>query len=97
VALQDTEDTFDRRFGFLQTHSFFNESAVVVTEFGGFMLPDSPDLHYFESWIQYMKHTGLYAGAFFWTLPPTSHDTGGFLANDWRTVDPTKATFLRNM
>lgn len=85
---------FDRRFGFLQKHPFFNQSAIVATEFGGKMLEGSPDSAYFESWQGYMDHANLTAGAFFWTLPPTSDDTGGFIMNDWRSVDVHKARFL---
>lgn len=85
---------FDRRFGFLQNHPFFNQSAIVVTEFGGNMVAGGEDLAYFERWREYMAGANLTAGAFFWTLPPSSDDTGGFIMNDWRSVDPTKAAFL---
>jgi endoglucanase len=95
VALTEDHTTFERRFGFLKHHAFFNGSAIVVTEFGGHMRDtQGADFQYFERWKQYMKDTNLNAGSFFWTLPPSSADTGGVLSDDWKTIDKHKLDFL---
>jgi endoglucanase len=95
VALNEDQATFDRRFGFMGRHPFFNQSAIVVTEFGGYMAKGSADYQYFEQWRQYMECANLTTGAFFWTLPPSSDDTGGFIVADWRTPDSQKTAFLK--
>lgn len=97
VALTEDHTTFERRFGFLKHHAFFNGSAIVVTEFGGHMRDPSADFQYFERWKQYMKDADLTAGSFFWTLPPSSADTGGVLNDDWKTIDKRKLDFLESI
>lgn len=97
IAIPEDKDTLFRRFGFIKTHGFFNESAIVVTEFGGKMVEGSADAVFFDNWLAYMNAQGLNAGAFFWTFPPTSFDTGGLLMDDFVTVDPVKVTFLQRL
>ena len=97
-ALAENDDTFERRYGFLRKHAFFHGSAIVVTEFGGRMSDvHGPDYQYFERWKRYMEHANLTAGAFFWTFPPSSFDTGGFLYDDWQTLDQRKLDFLKTV
>jgi endoglucanase len=93
VAHEDA-DVFDKRFGFLQKHAVFNQSAIVVTEFGGHLR--GADLAYFERWRAYSRQRNMTAGFFWWTLPPTSGDTGGLLLDDYQTVDPCKLKFLHS-
>jgi endoglucanase len=88
----ETEAVFERRYGFLTTHSFFNESAIVVTEFGGCL--SDKDLDYFKKWKDYSSKKNLSTGAFFWTLPPSSADTGGILLDDYKTLNTQKLDFL---
>lgn len=45
----------------------------------------------------YMNRVNLTAGAFFWTFPPSSYDTGGFLNDDWQTLDQRKLDFLTSV
>ena len=97
TALGEDEHTLFRRFGFIKTHEFFNESAIVVTEFGGKMVEGSSDHAFFDTWLAYINDHGLNAGAFFWTFPPTSFDTGGLLMDDFATLDPVKLAFLHNV
>lgn len=97
-ALVENDDTFERRYGFLKRHPYFNGSAIVVTEFGGHMRDDDgPDYRYFQRWKMYMDRVNLTAGAFFWTFPPSSYDTGGFLNDDWQTIDQRKLDFLKSV
>lgn len=96
-ALIENNQTFERRFGFLKNHVFLNESAIVVTEFGGLMEAGGPDMDYFQRWSCYMKSINLQPGAFFWTFPPSSDDTGGLLLDDYQTVNQDKMHFLDTM
>lgn len=89
----ENDATFERRFGFLRHHTFLNGSAVIITEFGGFFR--GADYTYFEQWKEYMGRANLTSGAFFWTFPPSSGDTGGILKDDWQTVDKQKLDFLK--
>lgn len=93
---EENDATFERRFGFLRNHTFLNRSAIIVTEFGGHMRDaKGPDYRYFERWKEYMDRVNLTSGAFFWTFPPSSGDTGGILLDDWNTVDVQKLNFLK--
>lgn len=92
---QEGDVVFDQRFGFLNNHSIFHGSAIVPTEFGGHLRGD--DLAYFERWRDYMRTHNMTAGGFFWTLPPTSQDTGGLLLDDFQTVDADKLAFLQRL
>lgn len=94
VSVEDDE-TFERRFGFLTNHAFFNTSAIVVTEFGGFMREE--DQSYFERWKAFVEKKNLSTGAFFWTLPPNSADTGGILLDDYETLNKQKLDFLHSL
>ncbi len=89
------EAEMDARFGFLWANeSAWKNNPIVVTEFGGYMQPGSSDLAYFERFLHYFQSHNL-SGFFFWTLPSTSGDTGGFVNGDvWDTIDQTKADFL---
>jgi endoglucanase len=86
---------FERRFGFLREHPVFNGSAIVPTEFGGFL--QGADGAYFEEWLAFVRKRNYTTDAFFWTFPPTSHDTGGLLLDDWTTLDETKLAFLERL
>ena len=98
TVVHEDAHTLERRYGFLRNHPFFNDSAIVVTEFGGRMEdPDGPDYQYFEMWKQYMHDANMTAGSFFWTFPPSSYDTGGFLEDDWQTIHPQKLQFLKSI
>lgn len=99
-GLENTEnegdETFERRFGFLKNHAFFNASAIVVTEFGGHL--QNLDQSYFQKWASFMKKQGLDdSGYFFWTFPPSSADTGGFLNDDYVTINQEKVEFLQKL
>lgn len=89
---EESDAAFERRYGFLTTHAFFNASAIIVTEFGGFM--QDIDYHYFVKWKDYTGKKNLSTGAFFWTLPPNSADTGGILLDDYKTLNKQKLDFL---
>lgn len=43
-------------------------------------------------------NNNLTAGAYFWTFPQTSYDTGGLVVGpEWRELDPVKLEFLRQL
>lgn len=91
----ESEAVFERRYGFLTTHPFFNSSAITVTEFGGSI--QDTDYQYFLKWKEYSEKKNLSTGAFFWTLPPSSADTGGILLDDYHTVNKNKLNFLNSL
>lgn len=92
------EDGLDmeERFGFIwNLPNHWNQSVIIPTEFGGSMKPGSMDMVYFTMWKEYMFSKGMTTGAFFWTLPQTSGDTGGLIVGDeWRSLDANKLSFL---
>jgi len=94
-TLLEGEDVFEKRFGFLRYHPFFHGSAIVVTEFGGHMLAE--DGRYYERWKLYMERRNLTTGAFFWTFPPSSEDTGGMLDDNWSSINKDKSHFLTSI
>ena len=91
-ARMEGDEIFEKRFGFLKYHPFFGDSAIIVTEFGGHMLEE--DGRYFVKWKEYMERVHLSTGAFFWTFPPSSLDTGGMLDDNWSSVNQGKSHFL---
>ena len=94
-ALMEGDDIFEKRFGFLKHHPFFYDSAIIVTEFGGHMLEE--DGRYYDKWKSYMESVGLTTGAFFWTFPPSSEDTGGMLEDNWTSINKDKSHFLTSV
>ena len=50
---------------------------------------DGPDADWMTFYANYLKKIGS-TSQFFWTMQSTSTDTGGFLKDDFTTVDPLK-------
>lgn len=94
-ALLEGDEVFEKRFGFLKRHPFFHGSAIIVTEFGGHMLEE--DGRYYDKWKAYMDTVNLTTGAFFWTFPPSSEDTGGMLDDNWDSINTDKSNFLTSI
>lgn len=92
---EESSAVFERRYGFLKTHPFFNTSAILVTEFGGSLQHE--DYDYFLTWKAFSQAKSLGTGAFFWTLPPSSADTGGILLDDYQTINTQKLDFLNSL
>ena len=88
---------FEERFGFItEEPNHWNASAIIPTEYGGYMEAGSSDLAYYERFADFMDKKNINAGGFWWTFPETSVDTGGLLVgNNWDYIDPAKAAFLR--
>ena len=78
-----TEDKLHDNFGFAVEKGI----AVVPGEWS--CKSDGPDADWMTFYAKYLKKIGS-TSQFFWTLQSTSHDTGGYLLEDWTTVDPLK-------
>lgn len=65
-------------------------AAVVVGEFGGRNVGADETWH--ETITGYIRSKGF--GSFYWCVNPSSGDTGGFLLEDWKTIDEEKARQL---
>jgi hypothetical protein len=65
--------------------------AVVVGEFGGRNV--GADQEWQSEFMKYLLAKRF--SFFYWCLNPGSQDTGGLLAEDWRTVDDSKVALLQ--
>eukprot|EP00026_Physarum_polycephalum_P010483 Phypoly_transcript_10647.p1 GENE.Phypoly_transcript_10647~~Phypoly_transcript_10647.p1 ORF type:complete len:339 (+),score=28.35 Phypoly_transcript_10647:226-1242(+) len=68
--------------------------AVVLGEWGGQL--DNPDGTWLNAFVKYLSQHGL-TSQFFWCLNPDSGDTGGLLADDWKTPVTGKLTLLQQL
>jgi hypothetical protein len=94
-AEYDNEETWTSAYGFITTFDgHWNQTAIVVTECGGYTWEGSSDLDYFRRWLAWTKSKNLTAGGYIWTLGPYSRDTGGILNPDysvrWDKIDFAK-------
>lgn len=64
--------------------------ALVVGEFGGRNV--GLDYQWHRKFLSYL--TAKSFGHFYWCLNPSSQDTGGFLSDDWSTVEERKVDVL---
>jgi hypothetical protein len=61
-----------------------------VPQFGGRNV--GADLVWHDAFVRYLVAKGF--SHFYWCLNPSSGDTGGFMLDDWVTVDGSKARVL---
>ena len=80
---------WDHSWGYLTKQ---NIAPIMVGEFGS-NLQTSSDQQWFQAFQAYMKQNAL--GWTFWSLNPDSGDTGGLLADDWKTVVQAKQDVLK--
>jgi len=81
-ALQDTFLMYEQWFGLL-SHSF----CLMIGEFGGWYI--GQDAEWQERAILYLQNKNI-SQLFYWSLNPTSADTGGLLRDDWKTPNEAK-------
>lgn len=95
-ALSDGPGMWEQAYGFI-THSntIWNQSAVVVTEWGGRMGYDDLD-YYSGRWMDWhVNQKGFAAGGFYWTFGPFSDDTGGLVDDGYRIIQTKLDTVNR--
>ncbi len=73
------EEVWSRNWGYIAEQGI---APVLVGEFGS-RLEDPKDVAWFDRFVPYLEETG--ASWTFWSWNPNSGDTGGILADDWRT------------
>ena len=82
---------WDRRWGYLEREQI---APVVVGEFGGRSVGDDRDGQWQRTLLGYLRERNI--GALIWSLNP-NWDTGGILAEDWRTVEQAKQGAYRQL
>jgi len=80
---------WDQYWGYL-THE--NIAPVVVGEFGDRSVGPDRDGMWQRAFVDYLQDNHI--GYLHWALNPDSSDTGGILADDWRTVRPERLALL---
>ncbi len=80
---------WDHSWGYLTKQ---NIAPIMVGEFGS-NLQTSSDQQWFQAFQAYIKQNAL--GWTLWSLNPDSGDTGGLLADDWKTVVQAKQDVLK--
>lgn len=85
-ALSDGPGNWESAYGFITTsHTVWNQSAVVVTEWGGRMGYDDLD-YYSGRWMDWHVQKGFVGGGFYWTFGPYSDDTGGLVDDNYNII-----------
>ena len=85
---------WDQHFGFVSS------APIVVGEWGGWYDEwkrgrDSSDVEWQQAFARYLRTRRI--GSFYWSLNPTSGDTGGILRNDWRSPQLKKLELLASL
>jgi len=81
-------ERWDKGFYFLVREQI---APVLVGEFGGRETdPDTPEGVWQRAFVEFLREKQL--GFIYWSWNPNSGDTGGLVADDWRTlVEPKRA------
>ncbi len=72
---------WERQWAFLKTQ---NKGACVIGEWGGFSRDNTKDKIWQEELASFLNEKGMHSW-FYWCVNPNSGDTGGLLAEDWKT------------
>lgn len=85
-ASSDGPGTWESAYGFVTgAETIWNQTAVVVTEWGGHMTWDDTD--YYTRWMDWhISSKKFAAGACYWTFGPFSDDTGGLYDNNYQII-----------
>lgn len=82
------EAVWERNWGYLATQGI---APVLLGEFGTTYRTES-DRQWLQSLVGYLARTGISFG--YWSFNPNSGDTGGLVADDWRTPQQDKLDAL---
>jgi len=80
---------WDRNWGYLANS---RATPVLLGEFGT-RLATTSDKQWLTTLVSYLRRTGISFA--YWSYNPDSGDTGGLIADDWRTPETAKLTALR--
>lgn len=82
-ASGDGPGTWEQAYGFITgSNTIWNQTAVVVTEWGAHMTWDDTD--YYGRWMDWHVNSKKFAGgACYWTFGPFSDDTGGLFDENY--------------
>ncbi|WP_159499670.1 cellulase family glycosylhydrolase [Microbacterium sp. 18062] len=83
------EERWERDWGYIATEGI---APVLLGEFGTTYLSES-DRQWLASLVSYLERTGISFA--YWSFNPNSGDTGGLVADDWRTPEQDKLDALR--
>jgi endoglucanase len=83
------EAIWERNWGYIATRGI---APVLLGEFGTTYRTDS-DRQWLKSLVGYLDRTGMSFS--YWSFNPNSGDTGGIVADDWRTPQQDKLDALR--
>lgn len=83
------ESVWSRNWGYIAERGI---APVLLGEFGTTYRTQS-DRQWLQTLVGYLQRTGISFG--YWSLNPNSGDTGGILAEDWRTLQQDKLDALR--
>ncbi|MDF2554737.1 MAG: glycosyl hydrolase family 5, partial [Microbacterium sp.] len=83
------EAMWERNWGYIATRGI---APVLLGEFGSTLRTDSDRL-WLATLVDYLERTGIGFG--YWSFNPDSGDTGGIVADDWRTPQQDKLDALR--
>lgn len=79
---------WDAQFGFVR-----DGAPLLVGEWGGWLT--GRDAVWQRAFAAYLR--ARHIGSFYWSLNPTSRDTGGLLLHDWRTPHEDKLKLLQTV
>jgi endoglucanase len=83
-------DRWERGFFYIVREGI---APVLVGEFGGRQTgPDTPEGVWQRAFVEFLREQRL--GFIYWSWNPNSGDTGGLLADDWRTIVEPKRRLL---
>lgn len=82
---------WDKYWGYIHKE---NIAPILVGEFGGRKIAESGEIEgkWFSELSKYIKENKL--SWTFWCLNPESHDTGGIMKSDWKSVEEEKQKIL---
>ncbi|HEX5414660.1 MAG TPA: cellulase family glycosylhydrolase [Chloroflexota bacterium] len=81
---------WDKHWGYLQKQSL---APLLVGEFGGRSVGDDTEGLWQRTLVSYLAANRM--SYTYWCLNPNSGDTGGWLGDDWQTINPGKETLLK--
>jgi aryl-phospho-beta-D-glucosidase BglC (GH1 family) len=101
VALDDgNAEHFESQFGFVHklNGTIWDGTPVLITEYGGHMVPGTKDMIVYENLASYLEVNKMDTGTFMWVLGQSSSDTGGIITgDDWKGEDHNKLAYMKRL